>query len=105
MSTEQPQRSALLCTGPTYRAFQLISNERQLQEEKWGDMGTHERNRNLDLETRLVWYLAVLLEETGELAKSCLKDNPEEEHSLEAKKREARHVATVATAILELLYE
>lgn len=88
-------RSDLGCTGRTYRAFQLITDERKRQDAKWGDA----------VQRRLQIYnwLAILVEEVGELIKVCRRDNAPEHHTPEARLKEAIQVAAVATAIVEVI--
>lgn len=89
------ERSALGCTGQTYGAFKLISDERSRQDAKWGVA--------VDRKLHIYDWLAILGEEVGELIKTCRTDNPEPEHSPDARLKEAMQVAAVATAILEVV--
>jgi hypothetical protein len=73
----------------------LISDERGRQDAKWGDA--------VDRDLHIYDWLAILGEEVGELIKTCRTDNPEAEHSPEARLKEATQVAAVATAILEVI--
>ncbi len=91
----QMDRSYLGCTGRTYRAFQLVTDERNRQDEKWG--------KAVDRNLHIYDWLAILGEEVGELIKSCRTDNPPAEHSHKAQLKEAMQVAAVATAILEVI--
>jgi hypothetical protein len=88
-------RSYLGCTGETYRAFQLITEERIRQDARWGV--SHQRDLHI------YDWLAILGEEVGELIKASRTDGKPEEQTPEAQLKEAMQVAAVATAILEVV--
>lgn len=76
-------------------ALKHVAAERVRQDAKWGDIvRRHLSDGNLAL---------ILIEEVGELAHALLRDNPDEDHTLERQFQEAVQVAAVATAIIEVL--
>lgn len=86
-----------------YRAIGKVAAERERQEVIHPD--SPERDMSLPLETRLLFWHAILSEEVGELARTILRDDVPERHTPEARAKEALHCAAVSVAIMEALEE